>query len=177
MLQNYIRCRILMEFFNRPTHRFQLREISRNVKLGLPSVINHVRALEKEGFVKRDESGVFKSYIAGRDNPEYMLHKKIDMLRRAQESGLVYFLVKKLSIPSVIVLFGSAAYGEDIEKSDIDIAIIAKKKDLNLGKFEKVLEREIQLHFFKDLNEMKKSKELFNNIANGIVLYGFLKVV
>ena len=39
--------------------------------------------------------------------------------------------------------------------------------------FENDLERNIQIHFFS-----KKSidNNLFNNIANGIVLYGFLEV-
>lgn len=177
MLQNYIRYRVLQEFFDSPTHNFHLREISRNLKLGLPSVRNHVQALEKEGFIIGDTAGVFKSYIANKDDSKYKSYKKIDMLARIQESGLVYYLIKELSVPNVIILFGSSAYGEDSENSDLDIAVIANKKDLKLDKFENIMGREIQLHFFKDIKDMKKSKELFNNIANGIILYGFLKVI
>ena len=54
MLQNN-KYRILELFFDSPTKKFQLREISRLVKLGLLSVINHIKYLEKEKFIKKEE--------------------------------------------------------------------------------------------------------------------------
>lgn len=177
MIQNYNRYRILMEFFDRPMHKFQLRELSRKVKLGLPSVRNHVLELKKEGFIKGVEAGSFKFYVADRENPRFKLYKRLDIIRRLSESGFVKFLEKELSYPSAIILFGSCAYGEDVEKSDVDIAVIAKRRNLSLKRYEDVLKREIQLHFFKGVRDVKKSPELFNNILNGIVLYGFVKAV
>lgn len=177
MIQNYIIYKVLMEFFDSPTKRFQLREISRRVKLGLPSVINHVNALKKGGFVRQVSIGIHKFYIANKEDPKYKLYKKLDMIRRVNESGLLDCLEKRLSYPSAVILFGSAAYGEDIEKSDIDIAILAKETSLGLQKYENALKRKIQLHFFKDTSEMEKNRELFNNIINGVILYGFVKVV
>ena len=33
----------------------------------MPSVRNHVKKLEKEGFVKREKTGVYQSYIASKN--------------------------------------------------------------------------------------------------------------
>ncbi|MCD6464256.1 nucleotidyltransferase domain-containing protein [Candidatus Woesearchaeota archaeon] len=74
----------------------------------------------------------------------------------------------------MIVLFGSCARGEDIETSDIDLFVQAKEKALSLTKYENLLNRKISL-FFKQ-NFLKLSNELKNNIINGIVLKGYLKV-
>ena len=73
-----------------------------------------------------------------------------------------------------IVLFGSAARGEDTENSDLDIFIQAAAVDLKLGEYEKLLKRKISILLDHNLKEM--SKELLNNIINGEILYGYLKV-
>ena len=82
--------------------------------------------------------------------------------------------------PKAIVLFGSYRKGEDISGSDIDIAI--EKDDVKeyttvrlneLLNLEKRLDRKIQVHLF---NRKSVDVNLFNNIANGIVLSGFLEV-
>ncbi len=177
MIQNYNRYKILMKLFDRPTHNFQLRELSRMLRLGLPSVKAHVLGLEKEGFARKVKNGVFMSYAAARESDRFRLYKKVDLMLRLFESGLLAYLERELSYPSAIVLFGSCAYGEDTEKSDVDLAVIAGRRELELGKYEGVLRRRVQLHFFKDVTEMKKTPELFNNIINGVVLRGFVKVL
>jgi predicted nucleotidyltransferase len=70
-----------------------------------------------------------------------------------------------------IILFGSYAKGEDIKTSDIDIAVIErKKKQLNLEKFEFILNREINIQFYDSWRNIHKY--LKNNILNGIVIAG-----
>ncbi|NCO97313.1 MAG: hypothetical protein COY38_00870 [Candidatus Aenigmarchaeota archaeon CG_4_10_14_0_8_um_filter_37_24] len=173
MIQNYIRYKILRIFFDYPTRKFQLREISRIIQLGLPSVINHVKNLEKQGFVKKINGGVYDSYTS--DKTEiFKIYKKNDVLIRLHESGLVDLLVDTV-IPDAIVLFGSASKGEDIEESDIDLFLIAKEKKVDLKIFEKKLNRKISLHFEDKIQNIPK--ELLNNIVNGIIIYGYLKVV
>jgi len=160
-------------FFDYPTRKFQLREISRIIQLGLPSVINHVKNLEKQGFVKKINGGVYDSYTS--DKTEiFKIYKKNDVLIRLHESGLVDLLVDTV-IPDAIVLFGSASKGEDIEESDIDLFLIAKEKKVDLKIFEKKLNRKISLHFEDKIQNIPK--ELLNNIVNGIIIYGYLKVV
>lgn len=173
MLQNYTAYRILRLFFDYPTKSFQLREISRMLKLGMPSVKLHIDRLEKEEFIKREKRGTYASYRAS-GNEKFMLYKKTDMLLRLHESGLIEFLADELS-PNAIVFFGSASRGEDIERSDIDLLVITKEKDINLKRFEKSLKRKINILFEPNLKNVPK--ELLNNILNGTVIYGYLKVL
>jgi len=68
------------------------------------------------------------------------------------ESSLKEYLSEKFP-GSLIILFGSYAYGEDTISSDIDIAIIGyKKKEIDLKKFEGFLKRKIRLNFYEDIN-------------------------
>lgn len=172
MLQNYTTYRVLRLFFDQPTKGFQLREISRTLKLGMPSVKLHIGRLEKEEFIKRDKTGTYASYKAS-GNEKFMLYKKTDMLLRLHESGLIEFLADEL-FPNAIVLFGSASRGEDTERSDIDLLAISKEKDIDLDRFEKGLKRRINILFEPNLKNMPK--ELLNNILNGVVIHGYLEV-
>ncbi|HEY9205434.1 MAG TPA: nucleotidyltransferase domain-containing protein [Candidatus Methanoperedens sp.] len=172
MLQEYTTYRILTLFFDQPTRYFQLREISRILKLGMPSVINHIKKLEKEGLIKKEKRGVYESYVSER-NDLYRTYKRNDILLRMHESGLVDFLADEF-MPDAIVLFGSCARGEDIETSDVDLMLVSQEKEVNLKKFESVLKRKISLHFEENISEIPK--ELLNNTVNGVVIYGYLTV-
>jgi len=46
-------------------------------------------------------------------------------------SGLIALLKDKYEEPEAIVVFGSYARGEDTSESDIDIAVVTKKKKPN----------------------------------------------
>jgi len=142
------------------------------LKMGMPSVSNHVKSLEAAGFVKREKKGVYGSYVSSK-NDIFRLYKRNDMLLRIYESGLADFLAERLA-PDAIVLFGSASRGEDIETSDIDLFLITKEKEVDVAKFEKRLKRKIALHFEENVSRIPK--ELLNNIINGIAVYGYLKV-
>ena len=173
MLQNYTAYRILRLFFDCPMKGFQLREISRLTKLGMPSVSLHVKRLEKWGFLKKEKGGVYATYKASRSDA-FKLYKRSDMLLRLHESGLIEFLADRL-VPDAIILFGSASRGEDIERSDIDILIVAKEGEIDTRKYEKSLKRGIHVIFEPQVDKIPN--ELLNNIINGIVLYGYLKVL
>ena len=174
MLQNYNTYRILQLFFDQPTKLFQLREISRIAKIGLPSAISHVKKLEKYGFVKKEKKSTYESYTANRDADKYRLYKKNDIVLRLNESGFIEYIMNNTT-PNAIMLFGSASRGEDTEASDVDIFVLAKEEKLDLKKFEKSLKRRINIYFEDNIKNL--SKELLNNISNGIKLYGYLKVV
>lgn len=172
MIQNYTTYRILQLFFDHPTKNFQLREICRMLKLGLPSVRNHVKKLEREGFIKREKKSIYASYISNR-NELFKIYKRNDILIRIYETGLIDFL-SDIFVPNAIVLFGSSSRGEDVESSDIDLFLISKEREVDLKKFEEKLKRKITLHFEEKVSKIPK--ELLNNLINGIVVYGYLKV-
>ena len=70
---------------------------------------------------------------------------------RIKESGLLDFLVDNF-FPDAIVLFGSASRGEDTEKSDIDLFLVAEREEIELSGFEKKLKR-----------KNRQSKKRYNN--------------
>ena len=176
MLQNYNKWKVLQIFFDHPLVReFQLREISRKINLASPSVKNYLEELEKEQFIIKQKNRVqnYPIYFANRDYKNFKYFKKIDLQERLFSSGLIAF-PNDTFLPDAIVLFGSASKGEDTELSDIDLFISSKMKKIELTKYEKVLNRKINLLFEPDFN--KFSKELKNNILNGIALSGYVKV-
>lgn len=176
MLQKCSIWKVAKVFFNEPTKNHYLIEISKKSKLAHTSVKQHLLTLKvlsiiKESIEKKGNRR-YPLYKANLKSGEYKFYKKICNLAQIKETGLVDFLKDKL-MPSTIVLFGSYAKGEDIEDSDIDIFVECSKEGVDLSKFEKELNRNIQLHFKKDFKDY--SKELKNNIVNGIVLEGYLE--
>lgn len=173
MLQRYNRYKILQVFFNWPRKDFQMREISRLVKISQPSVINHLNFLLKEGFILKEKKGIYPTFKANRDNELFKLYKKLDLLIRLQDTSLINYIYDNC-LPSVIILFGSASKGEDTEESDIDLFVNAPQKKLNLDKYEKLLHRGINV--FYEGNVSRLTNEFRNNLVNGIVLKGYLKI-
>lgn len=173
MLQKYNRYKLLKVFLDSPTESFRLRELSRISKISPPSVMNYLKEFEKEGLIRKYEKKEIPFYQAIRDNDKFALYKKISIIYELDESGLLDFLWEKLS-PDAIILYGSYAKGESTEDSDIDLFIIGKEKYADLGEFEKKLGKGIHLIFEEDLRKI--SKELKNNLVNGVVLKGYLKV-
>ena len=177
MLQNYTMMNVAKVFFDYPTEEHYLKEISRASKIAHTSVKNNLMDMKKEEIIteviEKKGKRKFPIYKANLENPSYRKLKKIHNLINLQDSGMIGFLKDKL-MPRCIVLFGSYQRGEDIEESDIDIYIQGSKEEINLDRFKKKLNRNIKLHFNENFDEY--SKELKNNIINGIVIYGYLEV-
>jgi len=171
-----IKERIKEYFFENPSARLRVRQIERAVNVPLPSVIRYTKELEKEEILESTKIAGVKLFLANRVSENYKIEKKYYNLKKIQISGLVKFLREEFSNP-VIVLFGSFAKAEDIEKSDIDIYIETQKKEkFNLDKFEGLLNKTIQIFNFSNIKKIP-NKHLANNIINGIVLNGFLEVL
>ncbi len=176
MLQKSSILETLNVFFEEPTKRHYLIDISRRISLAHTSVKNNIQRLIDLGFIKREVetkgTRKFHVYIANKEYKKFTQIKKISNLSSLLESGLIDLLEKNL-MPKCVVLFGSYSRGEDIEESDIDLFIGSKKAEINLTTFEKKLKRKIELHFKENFKGYPK--ELKNNIINGIVLSGFLE--
>lgn len=173
MIQNYSRYRILQEFFDFPTKKFYMREISRRTKITQPSVMNHLKALVKENFIIKEKKGIYPTYQANRDNILFKIYKKFNLITRVYQCNLIDYIYNNC-VPNAIILFGSASRGEDTEESDIDLFVQSVTKRLDVKKYEKLLKREINI-FFEE-NFLRLSKELKNNILNGIIIKGYIKV-
>ena len=173
MIEKYSRYIILQEFFYFPRKSFQIREISRNTKIAQPSVINHLKDLVKEGLILKKEGGIYPAYTANRENEFFKTYKKNDLILKMKKIKLINYIYDSC-LPNAIILFGSASKGEDIEESDIDLFIQSPEKKLDLEKYDKILKRKISLFFKEDFSKL--SNELKNNILNGIIIKGYLKV-
>jgi len=170
--------RVLEVFFDNPLPEgigFQLREIGRKIKLAPKSVKLYLEELEKENLILKKEHRIhnYPVYYTNRDNNYFKFLKRLDILQRIEECGLLDYLDEKC-MPDAIILFGSASRGEDVQGSDIDLYIQCDEKKLDLAKYEKELHRKANLFFEKDFDTL--SEELKSNIINGDKLKGYLRV-
>lgn len=162
-------------FFKEPTRKHYLMEISRKINLAHTAVKANLVKLKELKIIKESieqrGSRTFPLYQANIENKNYIENKISYNIESTR--FLATFLNDKLT-PKSIVLFGSYSRGEDIESSDIDIFIEQEQTKVHLSEFEKILNRKIELHFQKSFDSYPE--DLKNNIANGIVLKGFLEV-
>lgn len=170
-----IKTKLKAYFFLNPIIKLRVRQIERELKAPLPSVIRYTKELEKEGILKSTKIANITTYSADRASKTFLLEKKLFNIHQLNASTLVDFLIEELSNPTIVV-FGSYARAEDVENSDIDLYIeTPSKKKINVEKYEKILQRKTQLFIYKNIHELE-NKELANNIVNGIVLNGFMEV-
>ena len=170
---------ILWQFFEDPNKKFSIRELSRILKINHTTVRQYLNKLVKEGFLSVKKEGVYSFYqlILSKKTSNLKLYYNLEKIRK---SNLVQDLEKEYDLP-VIVLFGSYASAMDDKTSDVDICLITNvKKEFNVEKYEKKLNRKISLHVFNKESWQKINKtnpNLVNNICNGVVLSGELEVL
>jgi predicted nucleotidyltransferase len=110
-----------------------------------------------------------------------MLSRKVPYhLELLYETNLVDIILKRYPGAKAVVLFGSYRKGDDTQDSDVDIAVeIVDDEQVQierLGVIASLGYRQqvpVNLHVF---SRNHININLFNNIANGIVLQGFLEV-
>jgi predicted nucleotidyltransferase len=173
--------RILYYFFSFPNSYIGLNDLSESVNMSKTATKTSVISLSKQGLLKVDQIG--KAWRISVKNAKDNLFTKSKIsynLQLVYGSGIVQAVYNKFSNVKSVILFGSYRWGTDIEDSDIDIAIeINGKENLKiekLGKISKLGYRKnvpVNLHIFSRDNI---DRNLFSNIANGILLDGFLEV-
>lgn len=178
MLQNYNKWKVLKIFFENPNPKgagFQLREIGRMTNLATTSVKRYLNELVNEELIIKTMHRIhaYPVYWANQDSEKFRFLKKIDTIMTLKESKLIEFLENNC-MPDVIILFGSASRGEDTAESDIDLYLKCKERKLDMQDFEGKVKRKISLFFSEDFGEL--SNELKNNIINGTILKGYLRV-
>ena len=163
---------VLETIFRQPRTRFTIRELARKVGIAPPTALLIVRALKKEGIVIETHVARASQISANLDSLLYTRKKRLYNLDSVYSSGLVDCLAQEYNEPKAIILFGSYSRGDDVERSDIDLAILtAEEKDLDLTRFEKILQRKISIH---EIQLKQASEEFKNNLYNGIILHGAL---
>jgi predicted nucleotidyltransferase len=181
--KNFAYDQTLYWFFSYPTRAITLTELAKEIKISKKTANQVVSKLIKENFLCKEEIG--RSWrITCNQNHLYNYTRKIIynlelVYVLLYNHGLLEAIHGSFGVPKSIILFGSYRKGDDNEKSDIDIAVeVAGNAKLRI-KTEEIPEFgfrkkvPVTLHVFSRNNI---DPNLFANIANGIVLEGFLEV-
>jgi predicted nucleotidyltransferase len=174
------RNKVIEILFRYPEKEFSLSDLAREAGVAKANIGNILNEFQEAGLITIEKLTKIWRIKANQTNWLYIRNKIVYNLGFIYRSGLVEFLVENFKNPKAILLFGSFRKGEDLSNSDIDIAIESMEvKDYqtiglrDLSEFEEIIGRKIQLHLF---NRKNIDDNLFNNIANGILLWGFLEV-
>lgn len=173
--------RVLNYFFSFPSQAIGLNDLSQAISVSKTSVKNAVLQLEKEKFLNKEEVGKAWRITLNQNHP-YMLTRKVPIsLQTVYESGAIDMIRAKYPSAKAIILFGSFRNGKDNEQSDIDIAVEISGNEEprveQLGILEKFANYrpKVPINLFV-FSRNKVDINVFNNIANGIILDGFLEV-
>ena len=165
--------RILELFIEHPSKDYSVRGMARELRISHATVIRYISDLLKLALVKKRVDTLYPAYYADTGSQHYMQYKRSHMIFKITRSGLISHLKEK-TLASSIILFGSCAKGSYNENSDIDLFVEAKEQGFDRKKYEKSLGKDINLLFEPNINNL--SRELRNNILNGVVLAGFAKI-
>ena len=172
--------KVLEILFTFPDKEFSLSDLAKTAKVAKANIGEILKDLEKRDFIEITKLSNLWRIKANQRSWNFIRAKIVYNLNFIYQSGLVEFLNEYYKNPKSITLFGSFRKGEDITDSDIDIAI--ENDDFKtyevmelreLVEFEKMIGKKIQIHLF---NKKNVDINVFHNIVNGIVLFGFLEV-
>lgn len=175
--------KVLYWFFSFPEAETGLNDLSSDLKISKTTAKKVINALEKEGFLVKKIYG--KTWrITCNKTHYYNVTKKVafnlSMIFESYTHGLRDDISKYASNPKSVILFGSYRKGDDTEKSDVDIAVEVSGNDdvkiIELGMINTFGYRQnvpVNIYIF---SRNKTDINLFANIANGIILEGFLEV-
>jgi predicted nucleotidyltransferase len=185
--------KVLEHLFRFPDKEFSLSDLAKDAGVSKSNIGVILKEFHDFDIIKIIQLSKIWRIKANQQNWFFLRSKMVFNLNFIYQSGLVEFLNEFYKNPKAIILFGSFRRGDDITSSDIDIAIEvdeecesavldfvnvlkAEKKDKEaelVNSIEKEIKRKFQLFIF---NRKNVDLHVFNNIANGIVLYGFLEV-
>ena len=171
---------VIYWFFAYPEVKTTLSELAKELGIAKKTASKIVGDLAKEGFLMVEQIGkAWRIHC----NIEHHYNRTVKIgynLSTVYSSGIIQEIYKIVGNARAIVLFGSYRKGDDIGSSDLDIAVeIIGNSDLeikNIGNIAQLGFRKnvpVNVHIF---TRNKVDLNLFANIANGIVLDGFLEV-
>lgn len=178
LIHMYKKMDIMALFFEAQERKLHIREVARLKGMSPMTARRLLNELVEDGLLKKEKGRLFDLFSA-KQSDLFLVESRAHFARKLVTSGLVAFLDKALHVPRAMVLFGSCAKAEVLEKSDIDLFVLTdSEKDVNLERYEKKLGRQIQLfvHTPRSFEKLKKkSPELLDNIINGLTIKGHLE--
>jgi len=167
-------------FFAFPEKEISLNDLVKSVNISKTTANKVVSKLVKEDFLKIQQIGKTWRISCDQKHSFNTFRKVPYNLELVYESGITEEILKAIPGVRCIILFGSYRKGDDVESSDLDIAVETLDSEemriINFGVIQRLGYRQ-NVH----VNIVKFSRKnidinLFVNIANGIVLHGLLEV-
>ena len=150
-------------------------------ELGLSKSTAHkvVTDLVKIGFLNKEQIGRTWRLTCNLSHPFNITRKIPYHLQLVYESGIIEKINEEFPGNTAIVFFGSYRRGDDVRTSDLDIAVevpgVSNPQHLEFATMNIGFRKNVGVNlliFSRDNVDIN----LFANIANGIVLQGFLEV-
>lgn len=167
-------------FFAYPELKITLSDLSSELGIAKATANRIVKKLVKNDFLILEKIGKAWRICSNKSHPLNRTLKISYNLSLVYSVDLISKIYLKIGHPKAIILFGSYRKGDDNEKSDLDIAVeVAGNQEHKVIHLEDLKEFgyrrnvPVQVHVF---SRSKVDINLFANIANGIVLDGFLEV-
>ena len=174
--------KIVQMLFKYPGAGLTLSEIASRAKVSKMNASRILKKFKSQDFINLKTLGKGEHIWRVTANTESWIYKREKIIYNISElyrSGVIEYLNEYFHNPKSIILFGSFRYGQDTEDSDIDIAVesdeglVETLSFKEFSEFEAAVGRKVKVHVFDKKNT---ETNLFRNIANGIVLSGFLEV-
>lgn len=180
MFEEHAGIRVIRVFLDDPTREAHVRGVANLSRASPGSAKKYLDMFYGENLLLRRKQGNLLLYRGNLENPAFRQMKIARSVYKLMKCGLVDYLVSELA-PTSITLFGSVARGEDDRHSDIDLFVLAKKREVDLARFEKSLGRKINLIVYDSKTWERKAKEdrpFYESVTlNDVVLHGELPVV
>jgi len=163
--------RILNFLIDEPGHQYLAAEIQKATGISKGGVNLSLRGLARRGLVDRQKKGKVFLYLIDHTNP---ICKQLKVIKTIQ---LLMPLMKKISGKAErIILFGSAARGENTKQSDIDIMVISSHSKEEIAKIIQRLKLHKQLQVIvRDPIEFeeiaKQDPTFFEEVSRGITVW------
>ena len=173
--------KVIFWFFSFPNKEMSLNDLSAELKISKTTANQVVKDLVEGGFLKVEILGRIWR-ISCNKNHIYNYSKKISYnLMMIYESGVLDEVHKIIKNPRAIILFGSYRKGDDNQDSDIDLAAeIINDEEPRIIELPSIQQFGYRKNVKVNLYIFSRNKidlNLFSNIANGIILEGFLEVI
>ena len=165
--------------FAYPTKEFSLNDLTKLVGISKTTANQVVSTLSKEGFLKVESLGKVWRIYCNQDHIFNYTRKVSYNLSLIYESRLIDEILTNIPNPRSIILFGSYRKGDDIETSDLDIAVeTLDNENSKIIPFDEISQFGFRKNVSVNILKFSRNKidlNLFSNLANGIVLYGYLE--
>ncbi len=149
--------KLLNWFLGHPTAEVFEREAKEKARVSAGAANSGLAALAKGGFLLMERAGRMKFFRLNRENPRIKQMKITHTLSRPVMEKL-----EKLRGPQArVFLYGSAARGEDVEESDIDILVVGEASLAALRKA--VPDKKVKFSLFtaREWADMRKKDPAF----------------